>query len=324
MKLVTFSPPEQGRRVGALVEGHVIDLLAASGDDPAFATMLGLVAAGPSSLGWAVNLCADLSARLGTGVGRDGAGEAGPWYPLSSVRLAAPIPRPAKNVFCVGLNYRSHVEQNARALGQAIEIPTIPLYFSKPVTAVIGPGDAVVYDPRLTNKLDFEVELAVVIGKQGTWIAPEDVHEHIFGFTIVNDVSARDLQWRTSQFFYGKGLDSYCPMGPAIVTKDEMPLLAEVLLELRVNGELRQSEPAGNMLFPPEVAIAELSKGITLEPGDVISLGTPGGCGYQTAPPRFLRPGDVIECRAGPIGALQNHVVDVTGDGPSNKSEVHP
>ncbi len=213
MKLVTFSPPDQGPRVGALVEDHVIDLLAASGDDPSFATMLGLVAAGPSSLGLATKLCADLSASLSTGVAAPGYGEGGPSYPLSSVRTAAPIPRPAKNVFCVGLNYRSHVEQNARALGQPIEIPTIPLFFSKPVTAVIGPGDAVLYDPRLTNKLDFEIELAVVIGKQGKWIAPEDAHKHIFGFTIVNDVSARDLQWRTSQFFYGKGQDSYCPMG---------------------------------------------------------------------------------------------------------------
>jgi 2-keto-4-pentenoate hydratase/2-oxohepta-3-ene-1,7-dioic acid hydratase in catechol pathway len=255
-------------------------------------------------------------------VGSCGGDRSGPCYPLGSVRLAAPIPRPAKNVFCVGLNYRSHVEQNAIALGQPIEIPNIPLFFSKPVTAVIGPGDAVAYDPRLTNKLDFEVELAVVIAKQGTWIDPEDADEHIFGFTIVNDVSARDLQWRTSQFFYGKGLDSYCPMGPAIVTADEMPPLADVVLELRVNGELRQSESAGNMLFPPEVAIAELSKGITLEPGDVISLGTPGGCGYQTVPPRFLRPGDLVECRGGPIGALQNHVVDVTDDLPAPESEV--
>ena len=324
MKLVTFSPPEQGRRVGALVQGHVIDLLAASGDDPVFATMLGLVAAGPPSLIRAASLCADLSAGLTTGVDANEVDDPGPCYPVSSVRLAAPIPRPAKNVFCVGLNYRSHVEQNARALGQPIEIPAIPLFFSKPVTAVIGPGDAVVYDPRLTNKLDFEVELAVVIAKKGTWITPEEAHDYIFGFTIVNDVSARDLQWRTSQFFYGKGQDSYCPMGPAILTAEEMPSLADVLLELTVNGELRQSEPAGNMLFPPEVAIAELSKGITLEPGDVISLGTPGGCGYQTVPPRFLRPGDLIECRAGPIGALQNHVADVTDNGPSNESEVHP
>jgi 2-keto-4-pentenoate hydratase/2-oxohepta-3-ene-1,7-dioic acid hydratase in catechol pathway len=285
--------------------------------------MLSLVAAGPSSLGKATKVCADLSARLSAGDGPYGAGEEGLSFPLSSVRLAAPIPRPTKNVFCVGLNYRSHVEQNAIALSQPVEIPTIPLFFSKPVTAVVGPGDAVLYDPRLTNKLDFEVELAVVIGKRGTWIAPQHVHEHIFGFTIVNDVSARDLQWRTSQFFYGKGLDSYCPMGPAIVTAEEMPLLAEVLLELEVNGELRQSEPASNMLFPPEVAIAELSKGITLEPGDVISLGTPGGCGYQSVPPRFLGPGDVIECRAGPIGALRNHVVDVTDDRVPTDNEVH-
>jgi 2-keto-4-pentenoate hydratase/2-oxohepta-3-ene-1,7-dioic acid hydratase in catechol pathway len=321
VKLVTFSSPDRDRRVGALIEGHVVDLLAGSGDDPAFATMLTLVATGQPALEWAANLCADLSGRLRTDSPHS-AGKAVPSYPLGSVRLAAPIPRPTKNVFCVGLNYRSHVEQNAIALGQPIEIPSIPLFFSKPVTAVIGPDDAIVCDPRLTNKLDFEIELAVVIGKQGTWIAPEDVHEHIFGFTIVNDVSARDLQWRTSQFFYGKGLDSYCPMGPAIVTTDEMPSLAEVPLELKVNGELRQSEAAGNMLFPPETAIAELSKGITLEPGDVISLGTPGGCGYQTVPPRFLRPGDVIECSAAPIGTLRNRVVDVSDDRRVD-SEVH-
>src|ERR1700733_1564339 len=137
MKLVTFSPPGQGRRVGALVEGHVIDLLAATGDDPTFATMLSLVAAGPSSLGKATKVCADLSARLSAGDGPYGAGEEGLSFPLSSVRLAAPIPRPTKNVFCVGLNYRSHVEQNAIALSQPVEIPNIPLFFSKPVTAVV-------------------------------------------------------------------------------------------------------------------------------------------------------------------------------------------
>jgi 2-keto-4-pentenoate hydratase/2-oxohepta-3-ene-1,7-dioic acid hydratase in catechol pathway len=218
----------------------------------------------------------------------------------------------------VGLNFRSHVEQNAVALGLPSDIPTTPLFFSKPVTAVIGPGDPITNDSRLTEKLDYEVELAVVIGKGGTWIPSAKVYEHILGFTLLNDVSARDLQWRTSQFLYGKGQDTYCPLGPCIVTPEELGLLDSVLLELYVNGECRQSEAAGNMLFPPEVAISELSKGITLEPGDIVSLGTPGGCGYQLQPPRFLQPGDVVECRASGIGSLinpvmsvQNHALDV-------------
>ena len=213
-------------------------------------------------------------------------------------------------MFCVGLNFRSHVEQNAMALGQPIEIPDVPLFFTKPPTAVVGPGAQIRLDGRLTNKLDWEVELAVVIGRGGTWMPRGGCRDHVFGYTLLNDVSARDLQWRTSQFFYGKGQDTYCPLGPAIVTADEIRL-AEVELELYVNGVVKQRE-YGNMLFPPAAAISELSKGITLEPGDVISLGTPGGCGYQMVPAEFLVPGDVVECRATGIGSLANAVVAVS------------
>ena len=284
MRLVTFATPDGGQAVGADV-GGVVDLSAA------FSSMTGLISAGPE--GWATaRALAAKAAHL-----------------LPRPELLAPIPRPAKNVFFVGLNFRSHVEQNSIALGLPIEIPDVPLFFSKPVTAVVGPGAAIHRDERLTSKLDWEVELAVVIGKGGTWIPVEQARDHIFGYTLVNDISARDLQWRTSQFFYGKGQDTYCPMGPAIVTADEVPDLAEVELELYVNGELKQREAADRMLFPPEVAVAELSKGITLEPGDVISLGTPGGCGYQMVPPQYLVPGDVVECRATGIGHLTNVVV---------------
>lgn len=306
MRLVTFRHPSTGEALGAVLGDAVVDLSAASGRDPAFDTMLSFLAAGPKARSRADRLVERASA------------EPEPWsghrsflYPLATVELRAPIPRPAKSIFCVGLNYRSHVEQNAAALGQAFDIPDIPLFFSKPVTAVCGPGDPIVLDARLTAKLDYEVELAVVIGTGGTWIDQSDALSHVFGFTLVNDVSARDLQFRTSQFFYGKGLDSYCPMGPVITSIDEMPPLDTVALELLVNGEIRQSEPAGNMLFPPAVAIAELSKGITLEPGDVISLGTPGGCGYQMTPATFLQPGDVVECRAAGIGSLRNTVAGV-------------
>lgn len=301
MRLVTFAHPAKGPTVGAQTGDVLVDLSAATEADPAYESMLSLIAAGPSAMETARGL-----------VGRVDAGDQGlqrHLLALESVQLLAPIPRPAKNVFCVGLNFRSHVEQNAAALGQALQIPEVPLFFTKPVTAVVGPNGAIHRDERLTQQLDWEVELAVVIARKGTWIGAEDAPSHIFGYTLCNDVSARDLQWRTSQFFYGKGQDTYCPLGPAIVTPDELGPLEGVDLELLVNGVLRQRESAGNMLFPPAVAIAELSKGITLEPGDIISLGTPGGCGYQSIPPSYLQPGDVVECRATGVGSLVNPVV---------------
>lgn len=297
MKLVTFVHPSSEQRLGVLLsEARVLDLTAASGGSPELVSMLSLIEAGATGL------------EMATAVASRAEHRSAEMHPLGEIRLLAPIPRPHKNVFCVGLNFRSHVEQNARALGAPVEIPDLPLFFSKPVTAVIGPDEPIVLDRRLTEKLDYEVELAVVIGSAGTWIPREAARRHIFGYTLVNDVSARDLQWRTSQFFYGKGLDTYCPMGPALVTADELPDVHGVLLELYVNGEQRQAEAAGNMLFAPEVAIAELSKGITLEPGDVISLGTPGGCGYQRDPATFLCDGDRLECRATVIGSLGNPV----------------
>lgn len=301
MKLATFRHSRLGEHIGAIVGEQILDLTASAQDDHAFTSMHALACGGPAAFARASKL-EQVAREQEPGSGLS-------LLPLSEVDLRAPVPRPAKNVYCVGLNFRSHVEQNAAATGMTPDIPTIPLFFSKPVTAVIGPGEGIVADHRLTQKLDYEVELAVVLGRGGTWIPAEQAADHILGFTLVNDVSARDLQWRTSQFLYGKGLDTYCPVGPVIVTRDEVGPLESIVLELLVNGEIRQSEAAGNMLFRPEVAIAELSKGITLEPGDLISLGTPGGCGYQMQPPRFLEIGDVVECRATGIGELINPVV---------------
>jgi len=301
MRFVTFAHPGGEAALGVQVGGAVLDLSAASGREPAFDSMLDMISSGEEAL--------RLALRLADAARGDPEGSRPNLFDSAAVDLLAPIPRPRKNVFCVGLNFRSHVEQNAIALGQPIEIPEVPLFFTKTVTAVVGTGRGIRCDERLTQKLDYEVELAVVIGVGGSWIAPEDAMAHVFGFTLVNDVSARDLQWRTSQFFYGKGLDSFCPMGPAIVTPEELGSIDDIVLELLVDGEMRQHERAGNMIFSPAVAIAELSKGITLEPGDVISLGTPGGCGYQIVPPVFLRPGNVVECRAEGIGSLVNPVV---------------
>jgi 2-keto-4-pentenoate hydratase/2-oxohepta-3-ene-1,7-dioic acid hydratase in catechol pathway len=301
MKFVTFRE-DKSDRIGVFVgDSEILDLTRATGD-PCMDSMLELIEAGPPALETATRRIEEAQS--------DRSGMAGFLLPVADVQLRAPIPRPRKNVICVGLNYRSHVEQNAVALGQPFAIPELPLFFSKPVTAVVGPGEAILRDRRLTSQLDYEIELAVVIGRRGSWISPEHALEHVFGFTIVNDVSARDLQWRTSQFFIGKGLDSYCPMGPAIITKDQMPDFSEVVLELRVNGQVRQQEAAGNMIFSLPNIISELSKGMTLEAGDVVSLGTPGGCGYQMQPAVYLQPGDAVECLVEPIGILANPVVE--------------
>jgi 2-keto-4-pentenoate hydratase/2-oxohepta-3-ene-1,7-dioic acid hydratase in catechol pathway len=211
------------------------------------------------------------------------------------------------------MNYRSHVDDNARALGLRPEIGSVPLFFTKPPTAVVGPGEPILFDGRLTAKLDYEVELAVVIGRGGTWIDEATALDHVFGYTVANDVSARDLQWRTSQMFIGKGLDSYCPLGPWIVEADDLSggeRGPATQIRCVVNGELRQRDSTAAMLFSVATIIAELSKGLTLEPGDLIITGTPGGCGYQRQPPEFLGPGDVVECAIDGIGALVNPVAD--------------
>jgi len=299
MRLATFRRNGGPARVAlATADERVIDLAAADPLEPAFQSMLALIDAGQDGLAVARRAADRLEA---TGAG-DGV------LAIDEVTLLAPIPRPRRNVFCVGLNYPSHVEQNARALGLRPEVADVPLFFTKPTTAVIGTGEGIRLDTRLTTKLDYEVELAIVIGRGGIWIEPERALEHVFGFTIVNDVSARDLQWRTSQMFIGKGLDTFCPLGPWIVTPDETGKDPAFELGCRVNGEERQRDTTASMIFGVRQVIAELSKGITLEPGDIIATGTPGGCGYQLVPPRFLAVGDVVECWASGIGSLTNPV----------------
>lgn len=303
MRLLTFTSPGHGDHLGALVDDDtVLDLSESAAGRPWSSSMLALLDAGPAAL-----------AEAGELVDAGGAPGARGTFALRDVTLRAPIPRPRKNVYCVGLNFRSHVEQNARALGQEPEIPSTPLFFSKPVTAVIGPDEPIRLDRRLTAKLDYEVELAMVIGRAGTWIPRAEAGSYIAGYTIVNDVSARDLQFRTSQFLYGKGQDSYAPLGPVVTTVDDMPAWDDAVSELLVNGEVRQQESLANMIFSPEDVVSELSKGITLEPGDIVSLGTPGGCGYQLTPPTFLADGDLVECRVTGIGSLVNRVRTVPG-----------
>ena len=221
-------------------------------------------------------------------------------YPLKRVRLLAPIPSPARNVFCLGRNYADHAAERGAAA------PDHPVYFTKPGTAVVGPGDDIVHH-AITKELDYEVELAVVIGTGGRDIPRAEALRHVFGYTIINDVTARDLQKRHNQWFKGKSLDTFCPMGPMLVTADEIPDPQALAVSLRVNGQTRQSSHTAKMIFPVAQCIEVLSQGMTLLPGDIIATGTPEGVGAATG--TFLRAGDRIEAEVEGIGILASKVV---------------
>ncbi|MCO8612093.1 fumarylacetoacetate hydrolase family protein [Burkholderia multivorans] len=229
--------------------------------------------------------------------------------PLDSLTLLAPIPRPTKNIFCVGRNYLDHVKEGYKARGTELKVPEFIQLFSKPPTTVIGTGADIRYDEQLTQKLDYEAELGLVIGKSGRDIRPENALEHIFGYTVINDVTARDLQRAHDQWFKGKGLDTSCPMGPWIVTKDEVADAQNLDIRCTVNGEVRQSSNTSMMIFKLQTIIAELSRGLTLEAGDIIATGTPSGVGYAMEPPRLLNVGDVVEVSVSGVGTIRNTVV---------------
>ncbi|MDR7521983.1 MAG: fumarylacetoacetate hydrolase family protein [Armatimonadota bacterium] len=222
--------------------------------------------------------------------------------PLSKVRLLAPIPRPRKNIVCVGRNYAEHARESGSA------VPTVPVFFTKPPTCVIGPEAAVVHH-AVTQALDYEVELAVVIGRRGRDIPADRALDYVFGYTVMNDVTARDLQRRHEQWFKGKSLDTFGPMGPAIVHRSAIPDPQDLRLRLRVNGGVRQDASTRAMIFPVAQLIATLSAGMTLEPGDILATGTPEGVAMGRTPPPWLVPGDVVEAEIERIGVLRNRIV---------------
>lgn len=223
---------------------------------------------------------------------------------IESVTLLAPIPKPAKNIFCVGKNYAEH----AIEMGSKDDIPEHVMVFTKAPTSVIGHKATILDHKEVTEQLDYEGELAVVIGKQGIGIKREDALDYVFGYTIINDVTARDLQARHKQFFIGKSLDTTCPMGPWIVHKSAIGNPNNLNIQTLVNGEVRQDSNTENFIFPVEEIISVLSQGMTLEPGDIIATGTPAGVGKGFKPPRFLKSGDSIEVSVEGIGTLSNVV----------------
>jgi 2-keto-4-pentenoate hydratase/2-oxohepta-3-ene-1,7-dioic acid hydratase in catechol pathway len=230
--------------------------------------------------------------------------------PLTAVELLAPIPRPRKNVFCVGRNYAEHAAESLRAIGQEVQLPPSPNIFTKAVTAVTGPYSDIPFDGSVSEQLDWEVELAVIVGTGGRHIAHGDGLRHVWGYTVLNDVSARDIQNRSGvQWFLGKSLDGSCPMGPWIVTADALPDPTNLHLQLLVNGVVKQDDTTAHMLFDISALLVEISRGTTLEPGDILATGTPAGVGFARTPPEFLQPGDVMESVIEGIGALRNLVV---------------
>jgi 2-keto-4-pentenoate hydratase/2-oxohepta-3-ene-1,7-dioic acid hydratase in catechol pathway len=294
MKLATFSPlPSGDARPGLVLGDRIVDIPDALGRDADTATMLGLIRAGDAMRSRLLELAAQPPVTT---------------LALDDVRLHAPIPRPAKNVFCVGWNYLEHFEEGARKLHDDRELPKWPVFFSKAPTAVTGPYDAIPFDARLSTSLDWEVELGVVLGTDGKDIAEADAMRHVFGYTVVNDLSWRDIQRRHSgQWHKGKSLDGTCPMGPWIVTADALEP-ASLRVICRVNGVAKQDSSTRFLYFKVPRLIAELSAGQTLEAGDVISTGTPAGVGYARTPPEFLSPGDLVETEIEGIGTLRNPV----------------
>ncbi|HEV8674814.1 MAG TPA: fumarylacetoacetate hydrolase family protein [Methylomirabilota bacterium] len=219
---------------------------------------------------------------------------------LAGTPLLAPIPRPRKNIFCMGRNYAEHAAERGAAP------PERPVFFTKPPTTIIGPGAPIVHH-AVTQALDYEVELAVVIGRGGRDLTAESTLPHVFGYTVLNDVTARDLQKVHQQWFKGKSLDTFCPMGPVLVTADEVPDPQALGIRLRVNGQTRQSASTGQMIFGVAALLAALSAGMTLEPGDILATGTPSGVGAATG--AYLKPGDLVEAEIDGIGCLANPVV---------------
>lgn len=277
MKLVTFET-EAGPRVGCIDNGEVIPI-------PGIPDMLTFLR--DPSLAHTIE--AALKGRIDA-------------QALNEVRLQAPVPRPPK-IIAIGLNYYDHIEETGR------KEPDAPILFAKPPTAIIGSGDAIVI-PNGAKQIDYEVELGIIIGNKGRDIPVENALDYIGGYTVFNDVSARDLQFRDGQYFRGKGFDTFAPSGPCLALPNQIPDPQNLRLQLRLNGETRQDGNTTNMVFTIAQLISDISSVMTLEVGDIIASGTPAGVGFVAKPkPVFLQPGDTIEAEIEGIGILRNHVV---------------
>jgi 2-keto-4-pentenoate hydratase/2-oxohepta-3-ene-1,7-dioic acid hydratase in catechol pathway len=298
-----------GRRLGIVRESapeEILDVaaLAGSGSGTTPKDILAVVDSGREGLERLHELVASASSAPASAVHR-----------LADLTLLAPLDPPRGNVLAIGRNYQKHAEEGARALNEEVKPPTI---FTKAITTIIGPYDDVPVDDSVSDHIDWEVELGVVVGRSGRNIKRQDALNHVFGYCVVNDVTARDMQrdWG-GQWFKGKSLDGSCPTGPWVVTADEVPDPRSLQLHLRVNGELKQDANTRDMIYPVDAIIEWLSVGMTLLPGMLIATGTPEGVGFARTPPEFLRPGDLLETEVEGIGSLRNRVVAFVDSGRS-------
>lgn len=306
MKLVTYREGiEASARLGVITGDLVVDVarLAENFGDELPKTMLGLIDAGQPALDALRELLEEI----------EDLPPAGAATALANVTLLAPIPRPRKNIFGIGLNYTEHVAESAKSLDTNPDLPREPVVFTKPTTAVIGPGEAIQHDASMTQQLDWEVELAVIMGTRARRVDREDALDHVFGYSVMIDVSARDNR-RAGQWIFSKGMDSYAPFGPCIVTADEIADPQALDLWLTVNGVEKQRSNTSHMLFKVDELIADLTRGITLEPGDIIATGTPAGVGAGRDPQEWLWPGDVVVACVEGVGRLRHSVVNSTPD----------
>ncbi len=300
MRLVSYRKNHGEARLGVLHEGLVADvaLLADAAGLTLPSSMLEFIDLGPAGLAVLKELLEEAEPALLVGAA----------VPESNVTLLAPIPRPRKNIFGIGLNYTEHVAESARSLDTSSELPQEPVIFSKPPTAVISGTDPIRHNKDVTQQLDWETELAVIIGTRATKVAKEDALSCVFGYTVVNDISARDCR-RSGQWIVSKGQDTFAPMGPCIVTSDDIPDPHNLNLSTRVNGVEKQNSNTKFMLFNINELIADISSVMTLEPGDIIATGTPAGVGAGRDPQEFMWPGDVLESTIEGIGTLRNPIV---------------
>ena len=285
MKLLTYlhdNTPTLG-----LLRGEEVVALSSIAPD-----LLTLIAAGPEAL-----------ARV-----RDYAATAPPALALSDARLLAPIPTPRRNVICLGKNYAEHARESYEARGEQVITTEYPVIFTKATTSVNGPYDDIPVDDAISAQMDYEAELAFIIGRPARRVTRAEAMSYVFGYTVLNDVTARDLQTAHKQFHVGKSLDGCCPIGPWIVTADAIADPHALRITCHVNGELRQDSTGEVMTFDIPAMIEILSRTMTLLPGDIIATGTPSGVGFARKPPVFLRPGDVVECAIEGIGAIRNQI----------------
>lgn len=293
MKFITFETKNNEQRLGLVQDDEiVIDLITLEPNNKSFTSMLDLINAGSEALDiLKKKLKSTISDRAIVN--------------KTDIKIIAPIPRPNRNIYCVGLNYAEH---NDEFSGENSSIPEAPIIFSKVPTSVIGPEQPVDSHPNITNEVDYEAELGVIIGIGGRDIPKENVYDHIFGYTVINDITARDLQRVHKQWLLGKSLDTHCPMGPYIVHKDEISDPENLNIMSKVNGELRQSSNTKHMIFDIPTIISTISKGHTLEAGDIIATGTCAGVGMGFNPPKYLKSGDVVEVEVQDVGLLRNPI----------------